>query len=44
MYNIFYRTLKSISLSALILIVVGVSYMDAQAKDVSTAQATFYVY
>ena len=44
MNDIFYRTLKSISLSALILIVVGVSYMDARAKDVSTAQATFYVY
>ena len=44
MYNIFYRTLKSISLSALILIVIGVSYMDAQAKDASLAHATFYVY
>ena len=44
MYDNFYRTLKSISLSALILIAVGVSYMVAQAKDASLAQATFYVY
>ena len=44
MYDNFYRTLKSISLSALILIVIGVSYMDSQAKDASLAKATFYVY
>ena len=44
MDDIFYRTLKSISLSALMLIVIGVSYMDSQAKDASMAQATFYVY
>ena len=44
MYDIFYRTLKSISLSALILIVIGVSYMDSQAEDASLAQSTFYVY
>ena len=44
MSDIFYRTLKSISLSALILIVIGVSYMDSQAKDASLAKATFYVY
>ncbi len=44
MYDIFYRTLKSISLSALILIAIGVSYMDSQAKDASLTQATFYVY
>ena len=44
MYDNFYRTLKSISLSALILIVIGVGYMDSLAKDASLAQATFYVY
>ena len=44
MDDIFYWTLKTIALSALVLIVMGVSYMDAQAKDESMAQATFYVY
>jgi len=44
MDDIFYRTFKTISLSALILIVIGVSYMEAPAKDGSMAKATFYVY
>ena len=44
MSDIFYRILKSLSLSALILIIIGVSYMDSQAKDAALAQATFYVY
>jgi len=44
MDNIFNQTLKLISLSALMLIVIGVSCMDSQAKDASMAQATFYVY
>jgi hypothetical protein len=38
------QIIKSIALSALIMIVIGVSYMDSQAKDASLAQATFYVY
>jgi hypothetical protein len=44
MSDIFYRILKSISLSALILIVISVSYIDSQAKEAELAQATFYVY
>ena len=41
MDDIFNRILKSISWSALILMVIGVGYLNAQAKDVSLAQATF---
>jgi len=44
MDDIFYRTFKSISLSVLMLIVIGVSCMNSQAQDASLAQATFYVY
>jgi hypothetical protein len=44
MYDFFYQTRKFLSLSALILIAIGVSYMDSRAKDASLAQATFYVY
>ena len=44
MHDIIYRIHKILSLSALILIAVGVSYMDSRAEDASLAQATFYVY
>jgi hypothetical protein len=44
MDNTLNQIIKSISLSVLILLVIGVGYMDSQAKDASLAKATFYVY
>ena len=44
MYNIFYRTLKSISLSIVFLLLLGFGYMETHAAEAKLAQATFFVY
>ena len=44
MDDIYYRTFKTISLSALMLIVIGMSYMDSHAQQTAKGKATFYVY
>lgn len=44
MYDTLNQALKSISLSVLILLVIGIGYMDSHGGDVSLAEATFYVY
>ena len=43
MDNIFNQTYKSISLGILILLCIGIGYMDSHGADESLDQATFYV-
>ena len=44
MYRIFNQSLKSILLGLLILLFIGLGYLDSHGEEASSAKATFYVY